>query len=130
MEKRKKTTPERAAWPTRQAMVMHGLAMNLPWLAFVNISFAVMILLRHVSLKPDDPLYLRSLPLLKFIDASMFGIIILSAALIIMAWRRIAGISVVLFFCSVIWSISCFWFITDLLLPTSGPCVRFCYSPG
>lgn len=121
MEKRKKTTPERAAWPTRQAMVMHGLAMNLPWLAFVIISFAVMILLRHVSLKPDDPLYLRSLPLLKFIDASMFGIIILSAALIIMAWRRIAGISVVLFFCSVIWSISCFWFITDLLLPHVWP---------
>jgi len=30
MEKRKKPTLERATWPTRHAMVMHGLAMNLP----------------------------------------------------------------------------------------------------
>jgi hypothetical protein len=46
------------------------------------------------------------------VDASMLGIIILSAALILMAWRRIAGISVVLFICSAIWSVSCYLFIT------------------
>jgi hypothetical protein len=90
--------------------------MNLPWLAFVNISFAVMILLRHVLLNTSDPLYPHSPQLTKIVDASMLGIIILSAALILMAWRRIAGISVVLFICSAIWSVSCFWFITHLLL--------------
>ncbi|MEX1761002.1 membrane-associated sensor domain-containing protein, partial [Escherichia coli] len=121
MEKRKKPTLERATWPTRQAMVMHGLAMNLPWLAFVNISFAVMILLRHVLLKASDPLYPHSPQLTRIVDASMLGIIILSAALILMAWRRIAGISVVLFICSAIWSVSCFWFITQLLLPHVWP---------
>ena len=121
MEKRKKTTFERATWPTRHAMVMHGLAKNLPWLAFVNVSFAVMILLRHVLLKASDPLYPHSPYLTKIIDASMLGIIILSAALILMAWRRIAGISVVLFICSAIWSVACFWFITQLLLPHVWP---------
>lgn len=121
MEKRKKPTLERATWPTRHAMVMHGLAMNLPWLAFVNISFAVMILLRHVLLKASDPLYPHSPQLTRIVDASMLGIIILSAALILMAWRRIAGISVVLFICSAIWSVSCFWFITQLLLPHVWP---------
>ncbi|HFV9236922.1 membrane-associated sensor domain-containing protein [Enterobacter mori] len=121
MEKRKKTTFERATWPTRHAMVMHGLAKNLPWLAFVNISFAVMILLRHVLLKASDPLYPHSPYLTKIIDASMLGIIILSAALILMTWRRIAGISVVLFSCSAIWSVACFWFITQLLLPHVWP---------
>lgn len=102
-------------------MVMHGLAMNLPWLAFVNISFAVMILLRHVLLNTSDPLYPHSPQLTRMVDASMLGIIILSAALILMAWRRIAGISVVLFICSAIWSVSCFWFITQLLLPHVWP---------
>jgi diguanylate cyclase (GGDEF)-like protein len=121
MEKRKKTTFERATWPTRHAMVMHGLAKNLPWLSFVNISFAVMILLRHVLLKASDPLYPHSPYLTKIIDASMLGIIILSAALILMAWRRIAGINVVLFICSAIWSVACFWFITQLLLPHVWP---------
>lgn len=121
MEKRKKTTFERATWPTRHVMVMHGLAKNLPWLAFVNVSFAVMILLRHVLLKASDPLYPHSPYLTKIIDASMLGIIILSAALILMAWRRIAGISVVLFICSAIWSVACFWFITQLLLPHVWP---------
>lgn len=121
MEKRKKPPLERATWPTRHAMVMHGLAKNLPWLAFVNVSFAVMILLRHVLLKPGDPLYPTSPHLTKMVDASMLGIIILSAALILMAWRRIAGISVVLFFCSAIWSVACFWFVTQLLLPHVWP---------
>jgi predicted anti-sigma-YlaC factor YlaD len=31
------------------------------------------------------------------VDTSMLGIIIISAALLIMAWRHIAGISIVLF---------------------------------
>ena len=50
----KKTDAGTGNRPTRHAMVMHGLAMNLR-LAFVNISFAVMILLRHVLLNASDP---------------------------------------------------------------------------
>jgi diguanylate cyclase (GGDEF)-like protein len=121
MEKRKKPTLERATWPTRHAMVMHGLAMNLPWLAFVNISFAVMILLRHILLENSDMLYPGSRQLTRIVDASMLGIIILSVTLVIMAWRRIAGIGVVLFVCSTFWSMCSFWFITDLLLPHVWP---------
>ena len=85
-------------------MVHHGLAMNLPWLAFVNVSFALMILLRHILLENSAVLYPGSQHLTRIVDASMLGIIILSAALILMAWRRIAGISVVLFVCSAFWS--------------------------
>ncbi|MDW3562548.1 GGDEF domain-containing protein [Enterobacter cloacae] len=121
MEKRKNLTPERATWPTRQAMVHHGLAMNLPWLAFVNVSFALMILLRHVLLENSVFLYPGSQHLTRVVDASMLGIIILSAALILMAWRRIAGISVVLFVCSAFWSMCSYWFITALHLPHVWP---------
>ncbi|STQ12114.1 diguanylate cyclase [Enterobacter cloacae] len=99
-------------------MVHHGLAMNLPWLA----SFALMILLRHILLENSAVLYPGSQHLTRIVDASMLGIIILSAALILMAWRRIAGISVVLFVCSAFWSMCSYWFITALHLPTSGRC--------
>ena len=95
--------------------------MNLPWLAFVNVSFALMILLRNVLFQDSDTLYPIPLHLTRIVDASMFGIIMLSAALIIMAWQRIAGISVVLFVCSAIWSITCYWFITDWQLPHVWP---------
>ncbi|KAE9772059.1 GGDEF domain-containing protein, partial [Escherichia coli] len=48
MEKRHNTTPELATWPTRKSMVLHGLEMNLSWLALVNVSFALMLLLRNI----------------------------------------------------------------------------------
>lgn len=121
MEKRHNTTPELAAWPTRKTMVRHGLAMNLPWLAFVNVSLALMILLRNLLFHSIDSAYQVGVQLTRIIDTSMFGIILLSAALIVMAWRHIAGISVVLFICSLIWSMSCFWFITEWQLPHAWP---------
>ena len=51
-KKKKTDTGTRYLADAPRAMVMPGLAMNLPWLAFVNVSFAVMILLRHVLLRP------------------------------------------------------------------------------
>ncbi|QLR43078.1 GGDEF domain-containing protein [Enterobacter sp. RHBSTW-00994] len=121
MEKRYPSTPEPATWLTRRAMVAHGLAMNLPWLAFVNVSFALMVLLRnHLFHNIDNAFQTGPHPTL-MIDASMLGIIILSITIMIMAWRQIAGISLVLFICSSIWSISCYWFITDWQLPHAWP---------
>ncbi|MDV0594509.1 MULTISPECIES: GGDEF domain-containing protein [Enterobacter] len=121
MEKRKNYTPELATWPTRQAMVRHGLAMNLPWLAFVNLSFALMILLRNVLFGNIDGMTGTSKQLSLMVDASMLGVIILSSTLIIMAWRRIAGISVVLFTCSLLWSMCGYWIISDVQIPHAWP---------
>lgn len=98
-------------------MVVHGLAVNLPWLAFVNASFALMVLLRNSLFGHIDALLHISPPLRQMIDASMLGVVILSVALVIMAWRHIRGVSVVLFMCSLLWSISCYWFINVLHLP-------------
>ncbi|EPF0314074.1 membrane-associated sensor domain-containing protein [Enterobacter chuandaensis] len=121
MEKRHNTTPELATWPSRKSMVLHGLETNLSWLAFVNFSFALMVLLRNVLFGNIDNL-LHVEPHLRFmVDASMLGVIILSAALTLMAWRHIAGISVVLFICSVLWSLCCYWFIHDVHLPHPWP---------
>ena len=66
-------------------MVVHGLAVNLPWLAFVNASFALMVLLRNSLFGHIDALLHISPPLRQMIDASMLGVVILSVALVIMA---------------------------------------------
>lgn len=121
MEKRHTTAPELATWPTRKSMVLHGLVMNLPWLAFVNVSFALMLLLRNMLFGDIDTLLRVRQQLILVVDASMLGIILLSVALIIMIWRHIPGISVVLFLCSLIWSVCCYWFITELQLPHAWP---------
>lgn len=121
MEKRHPATPEPATWPTRKSMVVHGLAVNLPWLAFVNASFALMVLLRNSLFGHIDALLHISPPLRQMIDASMLGVVILSVALVIMAWRHIRGVSAVLFMCSLLWSISCYWFINVLHLPHPWP---------
>ncbi|MDS0249069.1 GGDEF domain-containing protein [Enterobacter hormaechei] len=121
MEKRHNATPEPATWPTRNAMVVHGLAMNLPWLAFVNASFALMILLLNSLFGQIDTLLHVSPPLTQMIDASMLGVVILSVALVIMAWRHIRGVSAVLLMCSLLWSISCYWFINVIQLPHPWP---------
>jgi hypothetical protein len=61
-------------------MVRHGLAMNLPWLAFVNVSFALMLLLRNVLFGDVDTLLGTTKHLALMVDTSMLGIIIISAA--------------------------------------------------
>ncbi|HAS1787449.1 TPA: GGDEF domain-containing protein [Enterobacter cloacae] len=121
MEKRHNATPEPATWPTRNSMVVHGLAVNLPWLAFVNASFALMVLLRNSLFGHIDALLHISQHLRLMIDASMLGVVILSVALVMMAWRRIRGVSAVLFICSVLWSLCCYWFINVIQLPHPWP---------
>ncbi|MCE9991076.1 GGDEF domain-containing protein [Enterobacter asburiae] len=121
MEKRHNTTPELATWPSRRSMVLHGLETNLSWLAFVNASFALMVLLRNFLLADIDTLLNVGKHLGLLIDASMLGVVILSAALAIMAWRHIRGVSVVLFICSLLWSMCCYWFIHDIHLPHPWP---------
>lgn len=102
-------------------MVVHGLAMNLPWLAFVNVCFALMILLRNRLFNNIDDLLQPGEQLRHMVDASMLGIIILSAALVVMAWRRISGLSAVLFLCSLLWSLCCYWFIHDIQIAHPWP---------
>jgi diguanylate cyclase (GGDEF)-like protein len=121
MEKRQNTTPDLATWPTRKSMVRHGLAMNLPWLAFVNVSFALMLLLRNVLFGDVDTLLRTTQHLALMVDTSMLGIIIISAALLIMAWQHIAGISIVLFICSLLWALCGYMLITIVQVPHAWP---------
>jgi len=121
IEKRHNTPSELATWPTRKSMVRHGLSMNLPWLAFVNASFALMILLRNVLFGNIDTLTGATKRLTLMVDTSMLGVVILSAALIVMAWRHIVGISIVLFVCSLMWAMCGFLLIAVAQFPHAWP---------
>jgi len=121
MEKRHNTTPELATWPSRKSMVLHGLEMNLSWLALVNVSFALMLLLRNTLFNDIDNVLHIGQHLRLMVDTSMLGVIILSATLVLMGWRHMAGISAVLFICSLLWSAACYWLITVVQLPHAWP---------
>jgi diguanylate cyclase (GGDEF)-like protein len=121
MEKRQHPRPELTTWPTREAMVARGLAMNMPWLAFVNVSFALVIWLRNSLFDNIDAFYQVSSHASMLINSAMLGIISLSAMLILMAWRHYRGIGASLLVLSAIWSVCCFWFIVDWKLPHAWP---------
>ena len=121
MEKRHHPSSTLISWPTRDAMVARGLAMNLPWLAFVNISFALMVLLRNRLFDNIDALYQTSSQIALFMDIAMVSIIVLSVVLTIMALRHLPGISIGLLVTSIIWSVCCFRFIVDWQLPHIWP---------
>lgn len=49
--KRERARQQRAAlWATRDNVQRHALSMSMPWLAFVNIAFALMIFFRNFYL--------------------------------------------------------------------------------
>ncbi|WP_317179072.1 GGDEF domain-containing protein [Lelliottia amnigena] len=121
MEKRHHPQPELTSWPTREAMVARGLAMNMPWLAFVNISFALVIWLRNSLFDNIDAFYQVSPHASLLINIAMLGIISLSAMLIVMALRHYQGIGATLLVISAIWSVCCVWFIVYWQLPHAWP---------
>jgi len=121
MEKRHHSLPDLTSWPNREAMVARGLAMNLPWLAFVNVSFALMILLRNSLFNNIDALYQMTPRASLLINSAMLSIILLAAVMVLMALRHIRGISVLLLVLSTIWSVCCFWFIVYWQLPHAWP---------
>ncbi|WP_409255035.1 membrane-associated sensor domain-containing protein [Lelliottia nimipressuralis] len=133
-DKRHTPQPELTSWPTRQAMVSRGLTINMPWLAFVHVSFALMILLRNTLVPSFDPAHISGQQIGLLVDAAMLGVIALSAALVVMSWRHITGISLVLFTSGLLWALCCGRSaVTGLSLTgsflTPGPCVPFCCWP-
>lgn len=88
-------------------MVARGLAINLPWLAFVNISFALMILLRDILFHDLPETSRVSTRLMETVDVAMGGIILLAVATVILSWRTTRGVSVMLLLLSLVWSLCC-----------------------
>lgn len=125
---RRKDDSAKQDWHTRDEMVAHALSLNLLWLGFINIGFAIIILLRN-SLFPG---YDQNLPAshhtLWAVDGSMLCIIVLALVAILIVKRRRLSLAtsklilaILLCWQGVLWSVCAYQFVAEWQLPFAYP---------
>lgn len=112
---------EKIAWARREDMVYQGLVTSIPWMALVNLCFALMVYFRNALFNQIDAQYSVAPDLARTMDISMLGICLLSIGITVAAWRKFRWLSGLLILLSLIWSVSCFYFIVHWRLPFSWP---------
>ena len=109
------------AWARREDMVYQGLVTSIPWMALVNLCFALMVYFRNALFDQIDAQYSVAPSLAKTMDIAMLGICLLSLSITVAAWRKLRWLSGLLILLSLLWSVSCFYFIVHWRLPFSWP---------
>jgi len=137
--KRERARQQRAAlWATRDNVQRHALSMSMPWLAFVNIAFALMIFFRNFILTYFDKRLLTHRAVIPYIEAALIAVIIISAILVIIAvtprlaqgrytLNIITGLLLALSLC---WSLSNYCFIFFWTLPFAWPLLVILMTTG
>ena len=137
--KRERARQQRAAlWATRDNVQRHALSMSMPWLAFVNIAFALMIFFRNFIFTYFDKRLLPHLAVLLSIEAALIAVILISAILVIIALTpRLAQgrytlniITGLLLALSLCWSLSNYCFIFFWTLPFAWPLLVILMTTG
>ena len=106
---------------TRRDFLTRGLAISLPWFTLVNISFALMILLRNPLFNEIDLQYHLVPGLGLVLDGAMISIIPLFAVALFLALRRLRGLCFPMLLSGLIWAVCCYAFIAVLRLPFAWP---------
>ncbi|HBT3799212.1 TPA: GGDEF domain-containing protein [Klebsiella pneumoniae] len=137
--KRERARQQRAAlWATRDNVQRHALSMSMPWLAFVNIAFALMIFFRNLIFTYFDKRLLTHRAVIPYIEAALIAVIIISAILVIIAvtprlaqgrytLNIITGLLLALSLC---WSLSNYCFIFFWTLPFAWPLLVILMTTG
>ncbi|HCI6998553.1 TPA: GGDEF domain-containing protein [Klebsiella pneumoniae] len=137
--KRERARQQRAAlWATRDNVQRHALSMSMPWLAFVNIAFALMIFFRNLIFTYFDKRLLTHRAVIPYIEAALIAVIIISAILVIIALTpRLAQgrytlniITGLLLALSLCWSLSNYCFIFFWTLPFAWPLLVILMTTG
>ncbi|HBX7805209.1 TPA: GGDEF domain-containing protein [Klebsiella pneumoniae] len=137
--KRERAWQQRAAlWATRDNVQRHALSMSMPWLAFVNIAFALMIFFRNFIFTYFDKRLLTHRAVIPYIEAALIAVIIISAILVIIALTpRLAQgrytlniITGLLLALSLCWSLSNYCFIFFWTLPFAWPLLVILMTTG
>ncbi|WP_334651071.1 GGDEF domain-containing protein [Klebsiella pneumoniae] len=137
--KRERARQQRAAlWATRDNVQRHALSMSMPWLAFVNIAFALMIFFRNLIFTYFDKRLLTHRAVIPYIEAALIAVIIISAILVIIALTpRLAQgrytlniITGLLLALSLCWSLSNYCFIFFWTLPFAWPLLVMLMTTG
>ncbi|PJZ07603.1 GGDEF domain-containing protein [Pantoea rodasii] len=127
-------------------MVLHALKRSLPWFAFVNISFALMVLLRGLLFEGIDNTIPSERELLPWLDTAMM--LIMAAAVLlpisVMKFPPLTPLGrwlpgALLCIMSVVWSAATYGFVAIWHIPLGWPLVcilllsgltAFYYTPG
>ncbi|HDT2670496.1 GGDEF domain-containing protein [Klebsiella pneumoniae] len=137
--KRERARQQRAAlWATKDNVQRHALSMSMPWLAFVNIAFALMIFFRNLIFTYFDKRLLTHRAVIPYIEAALIAVIIISAILVIIALTpRLAQgrytlniITGLLLALSLCWSLSNYCFIFFWTLPFAWPLLVILMTTG
>ncbi|EJK91947.1 GGDEF domain-containing protein [Klebsiella pneumoniae] len=137
--KRERARQQRAAlWATRDNVQRHALSMSMPWLAFVNIAFALMIFFRNLIFTYFDKRLLTHRAVIPYIESALIAVIIISAILVIIALTpRLAQgrytlniITGLLLALSLCWSLSNYCFIFFWTLPFAWPLLVILMTTG
>ncbi|HFU6542201.1 GGDEF domain-containing protein [Klebsiella pneumoniae] len=137
--KRERARQQRAAlWATRDNVQRHALSMSMPWLAFVNIAFALMIFFCNFIFTYFDKRLLTHRAVIPYIEAALIAVIIISAILVIIALTpRLAQgrytlniITGLLLALSLCWSLSNYCFIFFWTLPFAWPLLVILMTTG
>ena len=137
--KRERARQQRTAlWATRDDVQRHALSMSLPWLAFVNIAFALMIFPRNFIFTYFDKKLLTHQAVIPYIEIALIAVIIISAILVIIAITpRLAQgrytlniITALLLVLSLCWSLSNYCFIFFWALPFAWPLLVILLTTG
>ncbi|WP_202023711.1 sensor domain-containing diguanylate cyclase [Klebsiella quasipneumoniae] len=137
--KRANAQDERSTlWATRDNVQKHALSMSMPWLAFVNIAFALIIFFRNFIFSYFDQKLLTHPAIIPYIEAALIAIVILSAMLAVIAitprlaqgrysLNIITGLLLALSLC---WSLSNYGFISYWALPFAWPLLVILMTTG
>ena len=137
--KRERARQQRTAlWATRDDVQRHALSMSLPWLAFVNIAFALMIFSCNFIFTYFDKKLLTHQAVIPYIEIALIAVIIISAILVIIAITpRLAQgrytlniITALLLVLSLCWSLSNYCFIFFWALPFAWPLLVILLTTG
>lgn len=137
--KRERARQQRAAlWATKDNVQRHALSMSMPWLAFVNIAFALMIFFLNFIFTYFDKKLLTHRAVIPYIEVALIAVIIISAILVIIAvtprlaqgrytLNIITGLLLALSLC---WSLSNYCFIFFWTLPFAWPLLVILMTTG
>ncbi|MBC5532995.1 GGDEF domain-containing protein [Klebsiella quasipneumoniae] len=137
--KRERARQQRTAlWATRDDVQRHALSMSLPWLAFVNIAFALMIFSRNFIFTYFDKKLLTHQAVIPYIEIALIAVIIISAILVIIAITPCLAqgrytlniITALLLVLSLCWSLSNYCFIFFWALPFAWPLLVILLTTG
>ncbi|SUI07828.1 membrane-associated sensor domain-containing protein [Salmonella enterica] len=122
---RRRTSSAGRIWQDHKDMVTQALRVSIPWFTFVNISFALIILFRHILISDFDKSISAQTGILPLIDDIMGSIIVFSFLILLFIYRLPARFTplclVMLLILSLMWSYCSYFFIVWWQLPFAWP---------